>query len=152
MQGFTDLFYEQHTTFPCQPMFYERPDPYLTPAQSRYFNLGMNGYIAPYTHAENTNPLINAIDNNMSYTTTIYPGRLKGLVGDYGPRQEGYSGHLGYGQYNSYGGRTYGQDNLTATNVYPLDYQGVNGYWAGEPYNKRRKIGVRYNREEERIY
>jgi len=108
----------------------------------------MNGYIEPITSN------VGNIENNMSYSTTIYPGRLKGLMGDWGPRQEGYSGHLGYGQFNSYGGPLSGKDNLTATDVYPLDYQALNGFWAGVPYNNRRKAvgSVRYNRLEDRVY
>lgn len=53
--------------YPYEKMFGEFPTPYVQPYQSKYHNLGMNGYIQP--------------------PRTEYPGKRKGMVGDYGPRQ-----------------------------------------------------------------
>lgn len=61
--------------YPYEPMFGEYATPYTQPYQSRYHNLGMNG--------------------NIQLPRTVYPGKRDGMVGDYGPRQQGpynYSG------------------------------------------------------------
>lgn len=53
--------------YPYEKMFGEFPTAYIQPYQSKYHNLGMNGY--------------------MQDGRTEYPGKRKGMVGDYGPRQ-----------------------------------------------------------------
>jgi hypothetical protein len=55
--------------YPYEAMFGEYATPYTQPYQSRYHNLGMNGYIQP--------------------PRTVYPGKRYGVMGDYGPRQQG---------------------------------------------------------------
>lgn len=52
-------------------MFGEYTTAYTQPYQSRYHNLGMNGYIDP------------------NGSRTIYPGKRYGMMGDWGPRQQG---------------------------------------------------------------
>lgn len=56
-------------TLPWSVYYYNHPPMYLQPAQSRYHNLGQNGFIphgAPY------------------------PGKRGGMQGDYGPVQHGF--------------------------------------------------------------
>jgi hypothetical protein len=56
---------------PYEPMFGEFPYPYLLPYQSRYHNLGLNGYY-PFRDEH-----------------SIYPGKRPGLHGDWSQRQQG---------------------------------------------------------------
>ena len=60
--------------YPWEPMFGEFTTSYTQPYQTRYHNLGMNGYVHS-TFGSNSR--------------TVYPGKRYGLVGDYGPRQQG---------------------------------------------------------------
>lgn len=57
-------------TLPYESYFYGAPDPYIQPAQSKYHNLGMNGFMQFDT-----------------LTAPVYPGKNMGIQGDYGPRQ-----------------------------------------------------------------
>jgi hypothetical protein len=60
---------ERQYHYPYEEMFGEFATPFTQPFQSRYHNLGMNGYIRP--------------------PRTVYPLKRYGFVGDYGPRQQG---------------------------------------------------------------
>ena len=82
-------------TFPYQEMFNNFPAPYLHPAQSNYHTLGQNGY---------------------NSRTTIYPGKRPGMLGDYGPRQQGYN---------------------FVNDTYPLDYDVI--------ANRKLGMGPRYD-------
>ncbi len=53
-------------TLPYSQYFYNYPQPYLQPSQSKYHNLGFNGFT---TYGE------------------PYPGKNENMLGDYGPRQ-----------------------------------------------------------------
>jgi hypothetical protein len=69
-------------TQPCEPMISSFPDPYLMPQQSRYHNLGLNGYISPYY--------------------SQYPGKRPGSLSDYGPVQFGQHSDLRHTSDNNY--------------------------------------------------
>ena len=64
--------------YPFEAVFCAYPPAYLAPEQSRFHNLGMNGYIQP---------------------GKPYPDKRPGFVGDYGPRQEGYGESVRHGVY-----------------------------------------------------
>ena len=67
-------------TLPFEDYYTGLPLPYLEPWQSKYHNLGMNGFIAPHypqTKGFYDNPLVN----------NVYPGKNFGRLSDYGPRQ-----------------------------------------------------------------
>ncbi len=74
-----DSFYmNRQYGFPFETMYCASPPAYLAPEQSRYHNLGMNGYITP---------------------GQPYPDRRPGFLGDYGPRQEGDMQSVAHGIY-----------------------------------------------------
>ncbi len=64
--------------YPFETMLCAYPPAYLAPEQSRYHNLGMNGYITP---------------------GRLYPDKRPGFLGDYGPKQEGDALTLAHGVY-----------------------------------------------------
>jgi hypothetical protein len=59
---------ERFYTLPYENMYPNIPQMYISPAQSKYHNLGMNAFVPPYA---------------------VYPGKRPGMVGDYGPVQQG---------------------------------------------------------------
>jgi hypothetical protein len=67
-----------YTTLPYESMLCGFRPPYVDPAQSKYHNLGMNGYIHP---------------------GQSYPGKRPGFVGDYSVRQEGDRESVKHGVY-----------------------------------------------------
>lgn len=77
-----NIYMVQQATQPCEPLFGSYPDPYLMPQQSRYHNLGLNGYISPYY--------------------SPYPGKRPGSVGDYGAVQFGQHSDLRHTNDNNY--------------------------------------------------
>lgn len=60
---------ERYYTYPHEKMFGEYQQYHLQSHQSKYHNLGMNGFMLP--------------------PRTVYPGKKIGMSGDYGPRQQG---------------------------------------------------------------
>ena len=63
---------QRYDTLPHEVYYYGHPDPYIQPSQSRYHNVGLNGHIQ---HRP-----------GIQWGGT-YPGKYKGKLGDYGPRQ-----------------------------------------------------------------
>jgi hypothetical protein len=61
--------YQTQNVYPWDLMYIDIPPPYLEPFQSNYHNLGENGYIKP--------------------PNTVYKYKRLGMLGDYGPRQQG---------------------------------------------------------------
>jgi hypothetical protein len=68
--------------YPFDAMFCAYPPAYLAPEQSRYHNIGMNGYVKGYP------PYSYNLGTNKPYINTIYPDKRPGSIGDYGPHQE----------------------------------------------------------------
>lgn len=72
----------EYYTKPYDNMFCQGyPPPYLNPSQSNYHNLGMNG------------------NNGLVGCNNIYPGKRPGMLGDYGPPQQGWRSRLESGVY-----------------------------------------------------
>jgi len=83
---------QRHDTLPHEVYYYGHPEPYIQPGQSRYHNLGFNGHLQ--------------IRPGMQWGG-LYPGKYKGNIGDYGPRQTtpdqpGYAYPLDTDLHNTY--------------------------------------------------
>jgi len=59
-------------TLPYEVYYIGHPPPYLHPGQTKYHNLGMNGFLQAGKGLQ---------------WGGVYPGKNLGLLGDYGPRQ-----------------------------------------------------------------
>lgn len=67
--------------YPFEAMFCSYPPAYLAPEQSRYNNLGMNGYVKGYP------PYSYNLGTNHPYINSIYPDK-RSKMGDYAAKQE----------------------------------------------------------------
>src|SRR5437879_5744410 len=73
--------YHREYIYPFETVFCDYPAYYLAPEQSRYHNVGLNGYIT------------------MGRVNGVYPDKRPGFLGDYGPRQESDSESVRHGVY-----------------------------------------------------
>lgn len=90
-----DTYLTEHRQFiyPFEGMICNYPPAYLAPEQSRYHNLGMNGYREVPSELKKTKA-----GRYLSLTKT-YPDKRPGMVGDWGPKQEGDEQTLAHGVY-----------------------------------------------------
>lgn len=67
--------------YPFETVFCSYQAPYLNPEQSKYHNIGLNGY------------------TTIGRVNGVYPDKRPGFLGDYGPRQESYAESVRHGAY-----------------------------------------------------